>query len=450
MRRLAALALASLCAVAFGWAALAADKPGEKSGKRLQDVEKQLERGRERESALGREAETLAREGEQLREKAIAAAKAAQDREEGVSALETRLDALNKDFNARLAALGGQRAQLVRLLATIERIAILPPEALIARPAPPADTIRSAILLSAAVPTVEARGHAIQGEIEALVELRKDIARRRIELATALDGLKVERDRLDELAERKAKLAESREEERKTLARRNARLATEAKDLRDLLERIEASRLKPAPAKPVPPAAGRARPERGERAPVTPSQDRAPAERAPAERAPAERGVAEKAPAEAAAPPVQVAAAPPPGLRALGAPRGQMLLPVRGAVVKSFGQDGGAVTEKGITLESRPGAQVVAPYDGQVAFSGPFRGYGVILIIDHGDGYHSLLVGLSRIDAVEGQWLAAGEPVGLMGQPEGAKPQLYVELRRHGKPVNPLPWLAAKSDKVGQ
>jgi septal ring factor EnvC (AmiA/AmiB activator) len=72
------------------------------------------------------------------------------------------------------------------------------------------------------------------------------------------------------------------------------------------------------------------------------------------------------------------------------------------------------------------------------------------LIIDHGDGYHSLLVGLSRIDAVEGQWLAAGEPVGLMGQPEGARPALYVELRRHGKPVNPLPWLAAKSDKVGQ
>lgn len=445
MRRLAALALASLCAAAFGWAALAADKPGEKSGKRLQDVEKQLERGRERESALGREAETLAREGEQLREKAIAAAKAAQDREEGVSALETRLDALNKDFNARLAALGGQRAQLVRLLATIQRIAILPPEALIARPAPPADTIRSAVLLSAAVPTVEARGHAIQGEIEALVELRKDIARRRIELATALDGLKVERDRLDELAERKAKLAESREEERKALARRNARLATEAKDLRDLMERIEASRLKPAPAKPAPPVAERPRPERGERAPVTPSQDRAPAERAPAE-----RGVADKVPAEAAAPSVQVAAAPPPGLRALGAPRGQMLMPVRGAVVKSFGQDGGVVTEKGITLESRPGAQVVAPYDGQVAFSGPFRGYGVILIIDHGDGYHSLLVGLSRIDAVEGQWLAAGEPVGLMGQPEGARPQLYVELRRHGKPVNPLPWLAAKSDKVGQ
>lgn len=447
MRRPAILALVSLCALAFGWAAGAADKPPEKSGKRLQDVEKQLERGRERESALGREAEALAREGEQLREKAISAAKAAQDREEAISLLEARLDALNKDFNARLAALGGQRAQLVRLLATIERIAILPPEALIARPAPPADTIRSAMLLSAAVPTVEARGHAIQGEIEALVELRKDIARRRVELATALDGLKGERDRLDELAERKAKLAESREEERKALARRNARLATEAKDLRDLLERIEASRLKPAPTKPSAPE--RARPDRGERAPAIPTQDRAPADRAPTDRPPAERGVAEKAPAEPA-PPVQVAAAPPPGLRALGAARGQMLMPVRGAVVKSFGQDGGAVAEKGITVESRPGAQVVAPYDGQVAFSGPFRGYGVILIIDHGDGYHSLLVGLSRIDAVEGQWLAAGEPVGLMGQPEGARPQLYVELRRHGKPVNPLPWLAAKSDKVGQ
>jgi septal ring factor EnvC (AmiA/AmiB activator) len=432
--------LLAMCMSAAAPLAWAADKPQEKSGKRLQDVEKQLERGRERETALGREAEALSREVEQLREKAIGAAKAAQDREEAISVIEARLDALNKEFNARLAALGGQRAQLVRLLATLERIAILPPEALVARPAPPADTIRSAILLSAAVPTVEARSQAIQSEIESLVELRKDIGRRRVELAAAVDGLKIERDRLDDLAERKGKLAESREEERKALARRNARLASEAKDLRELLERIEASRLRPAPSKPAPPAAERPRPERGERTP--PAQDR------PSERAPTEREAAERP--QETAPPAQVAAAPPQGLRSLGAPRGQMLMPVRGSVVKSFGQEGTAVSEKGITIESRPGAQVVAPFDGQVAFSGPFRGYGVILIIDHGDGYHSLLVGLSRIDAVEGQWLAAGEPVGLMGQPEGARPALYVELRRHGKPVNPLPWLAAKSDKVGQ
>ena len=134
----------------------------------------------------------------------------------------------------------------------------------------------------------------------------------------------------------------------------------------------------------------------------------------------------------------------------MGAARGQFLLPVRGTVTKSFGQESGPGTEKGVTIETRLDAQVVAPYDGQIVFSGPFRGYGLILIIDHGDGYHSLLVGLSRADGAVGQWVVAGEPVGSMGHPESGKPALYVELRRHGKPVNPAPFLAARNDKVGQ
>jgi len=100
-----------------------------------------------------------------------------------------------------------------------------------------------------------------------------------------------------------------------------------------------------------------------------------------------------------------------------------------------------------LTIEARPGGQVVAPYDGRVEFAGPFRGYGQILIIEHGDGYHSLLAGLDRIDGAVGQRLAAGEPVGSM-PPDGHGAALYLELRRHGQPINPLPWLATRDDKV--
>ena len=71
-----------------------------------------------------------------------------------------------------------------------------------------------------------------------------------------------------------------------------------------------------------------------------------------------------------------------------------------------------------------------------MVFAGPFRGYGQILIIGHGDGYHSLLAGLDRIDSSVGQWLVAGEPVGTM--PDGAgKPRLYLELRHDNQPINP-------------
>ena len=86
---------------------------------------------------------------------------------------------------------------------------------------------------------------------------------------------------------------------------------------------------------------------------------------------------------------------------------------------------------------------MVSPYSGTIVFAGPFRSYGQLLIIEHGDGYHSLLAGLSRIDGTVGQWVAAGEPVGAMAPLSVGGPSLYVELRHNGEPVDPLPWLAA-------
>ena len=93
-------------------------------------------------------------------------------------------------------------------------------------------------------------------------------------------------------------------------------------------------------------------------------------------------------------------------------------------------------------------AVVVAPFDGRVVYTGPFRTDGLILIIRHGDGYHSLLAGLGRAEVSLGQWVLAGEPVGVM--PDAAEPGsdgvLYFELRRDGRPVDPQPWLAKRDE----
>ena len=108
-----------------------------------------------------------------------------------------------------------------------------------------------------------------------------------------------------------------------------------------------------------------------------------------------------------------------------------------------------ACVPRGYRWQTRGGAQIVAPYDGRIVFAGPFRRYGQLLIIAHGEGYHTLLAGFASIDGVVGQWLLAGEPVGKMGQQESQrKPELYIELRQNGEPMNPLPWLAATETKV--
>ena len=105
-------------------------------------------------------------------------------------------------------------------------------------------------------------------------------------------------------------------------------------------------------------------------------------------------------------------------------------------------------TNKGITIITQPSARVFASFDGKVLYASKFRKYGPVLIIDHGDGFSTVMIGLGRIDVRIGQSLLEGEPVGVMnkfiGSTSQSGPNLYLELRRHGKPVNPLAWLSPK------
>ena len=122
-------------------------------------------------------------------------------------------------------------------------------------------------------------------------------------------------------------------------------------------------------------------------------------------------------------------------------------LPVEGEVVKLFGQtDSVGLTTKGITVSTRPGARVVASFDGKVIYAGSFRTYGNILIIDHGEGFSTLLVGLGYIGVTTDQVVLGGEPVGKMEnitlKNEEINQKLYIELRKHGKPIDPMAWLS--------
>jgi septal ring factor EnvC (AmiA/AmiB activator) len=79
-------------------------------------------------------------------------------------------------------------------------------------------------------------------------------------------------------------------------------------------------------------------------------------------------------------------------------------------------------------------------------FAGPFRSFGLLLIVDCGGGYHFVLAGFDRLDVSVGRQVQAGEPVGVMADWNPARPgdrsTLYVELRHDGVPVNPSPWLS--------
>jgi len=115
------------------------------------------------------------------------------------------------------------------------------------------------------------------------------------------------------------------------------------------------------------------------------------------------------------------------------------IMPTAGEVALRFGEvsDSG-VRSRGVTLHTRPAALITAPAGGRIAFAGPFRDYGQIVIIQHDGGWTSLLTGLSRLDTHVGDRVAASGPVGRMGD---SAPMLTVELRHNGRTMNPLPLL---------
>jgi septal ring factor EnvC (AmiA/AmiB activator) len=127
-------------------------------------------------------------------------------------------------------------------------------------------------------------------------------------------------------------------------------------------------------------------------------------------------------------------------------PSGARALPVAGRVSREFGDHTEAGPARGVTFSAPSGARVVSPCSGRTVFSAPFRSYGLLLIVDCGEGHHFVLAGLDRLDTTAGSRVLAGEPVGVLGGGEGdaRRSSLYVELRRNGQPVDPRPWFAAR------
>ncbi|MBN8808993.1 MAG: peptidoglycan DD-metalloendopeptidase family protein [Sphingomonas sp.] len=112
-------------------------------------------------------------------------------------------------------------------------------------------------------------------------------------------------------------------------------------------------------------------------------------------------------------------------------------LPVDGRLVTGFGEvsDSG-VSSRGLTFAVARNAVVVAPSAGRVVFAGPFRGYGNVVILDHGGGWTTLLSGLGAVSVGVGQSIAQGAAIGTA--PAGDAPRITAELRRKGRAVDPV------------
>jgi len=332
---------------------------------------------------------------------AAALAARIQQAEAGIAAAQARISLIDRERLALREQLGAEQRPVVRLTAALQQFSRRPVALSVLRPGSIREMVYTRALLASAVPVVRQRTAHLRSQLARSRELRT-------QASLALIGL---HDESAVLAGRKQQLAEI--ETRERLASRDATgsaaregeralaLAEQARDLNSLVGELDrAGALRRRLAALPGPVLRPARPEAARLA-------------APLPAATAEAG----------------RAVPPPA---------PYLLPVAGRTVAGFGARGEDGISNGITLAPRPGAQVVAPAAGRVAFAGPYRGYGRIVIIEHEGGWTSLVTGLARVDVRVGARLIGGAPLGIAGQ---GQPTISLELRRDNEPVNPLQYI---------
>ncbi|WEK45535.1 MAG: peptidoglycan DD-metalloendopeptidase family protein [Candidatus Andeanibacterium colombiense] len=321
-----------------------------------------------------------------------------QESEAGIAAAEARLALVDGQRRALAAQLGRRQKPVVRLTAALQRFSRRPLALSVMRPGSVKEMVYLRAMLATTVPEVQRRTAALRGEIERGKALQRQAQQA---LAALRAGEQQLEDRRKELAaletrQRLASRAASGEADRE--AERALALGEQARDLDALVATLDQAgslrdRLAALPGPLI-------RPARPDQSTVA----------------------------------AQVEAAP--GVR--GAPAGYQL-PVTGRTIVGFGvPTGSGGISQGLSFAPRAGAQVVAPGAGRVAFAGPYRGYGRIVIIEHEGSWTSLVTGMARIDVAVGDRVVGGAPLGIAAP---ARPLVTLELRRGGTPVNPLEFI---------
>lgn len=375
-----------VAALAAGLAAAQAQGPSEAQA--LAQAKREAEQATSRSVQLENEAAKATGAAAKARAASAATAARIEAAEAEITAAEARIrivEGLRAEQRARLAE---RQGPVVRLTAALQTMARRPPALALVQPGSLNDVVRVRSLLASTLPVIRARTAALRAEVERGNALRRQADLARTALVRSQDELKAQRIAFARLEARQRARSQSLSESALFESDRALALGEEARSLAALMDTLDYQ------------------------ADVRRSLSGLPG--------PALRPGAEIARNAATRPAYRV--------------------PVDGAVVIGMGEISDAgVHARGLTFETPANSDVVAPRSGRVAYAGPFRDYGGIVIIDHGGGWTTLVTHLASVRVRVGQKLAAGEP---LGRTAPARSRVTVELRRDGQPVAIAPLVA--------
>jgi murein hydrolase activator len=395
--RQAGLALGT-AALLIALPAVAGDPEQRAIEQELHDTELQLQQTQHDQAASSADLSTLQAEVASLREAMRTAVNDMRRDEVALHTIAARLSDLTERHDLLEQRLDARRKQIGSVLSALIRVTALPPEAAFVKPGDSEDRLRSALLMRGIMPGLQKQASLIDRDIAVIHAAKADIATEQQRLAEAKAELEERYANLAQVAERKNALVAAQQKSVDQTGAIAQRLAKSAVSLRELLGRIDTERAARTATMNI---------ERQRRAMIA-----------------VQRGLAVPAPDT-----------PPLRLAGLDGRQGGLIAPITGQVVSRYGEGEGRFRE-GVAVAAAADMPVLAPADGRVVYAGPFRDYGILLIIEHGGGFHSVLTGLGRSAMVAGQWVLAGEPLGRTA----AHGSLYIEIRRNGISVDPLAW----------
>ena len=379
----------------------------------LRGVEDTLRASEEQRRAIETEIESVRADRARLSAALIETTAKVQDAERAAAAAGDKLASLNASADELTRSLERRQAVIADVLAALQRMGSEPPPAIFVKPNDMSDAVRAATVMGEVIPELKAETESVRHDLDALAKTRDSIAKERDELTRRGQALALDKMRLSALIDARQQSLAAAQDALGSQRRREADLSKQATSLKDLIARLD-----------------------GETAAHKAAEAAAAAE------------IEARARAAHGADPGRLK----PEI-AFGDAKGQVPLPAAGAILKSFGSpDGLGGTEHGVSLATPVGATVSAPVDSAVLFAGPYRSYGQLLIMDAGGGYYVLLAGMDRINVESGEFVLAGEPIGVMGDGSvrmataaavgAARPVLYIELRKDGTAIDPGPWWA--------
>ncbi|MEH6475560.1 MAG: peptidoglycan DD-metalloendopeptidase family protein [Sneathiella sp.] len=424
----------------------------------LVKLRKALSASTVRQEEISARLQLLSGEITSLKEKSVRAGKRLRQLDQNMIETEDRLADIQSVEKQTLADLSKQNAGLADTLSALLRLSRQPEGSLIGSPENLINTLRAATLLKSVIPALKKQADQLSEQLDTLATLRDQYVTEQQKFVSLREARSSEQLTLDQLLDTKKATKTALYGRNAKEGREQQRLSTEARDLVTLMARLELqkkARLN-AERKRIEIEIRRQEQLRSDQEKRRREEERRLADEQRLQNTETANSIPRPVPSRKnnVAPEPKKAPTKVASLSTLGSRRpfssikGTLPLPVGGRIVSNYTKTRKKQQRNGIVIETRQGAAVISPYDGQIAFAGPFRHYGLLLIIDHGGGYHTLLAGLGSIEGEVGQLLLAGEPVGKMNASNNVKPTLYMELRIKGSPVNPIPWLAAGYRKV--